>query len=314
MRQDAHQLVDVQHGLPGGDVQVRHHGEHVAVLLGDLACELGIGPMTRAHSDDVAEDSFAGKHEVAHEIEDLVTHELVIETQRLLGKQGFPSDDDGGLERATFDQALLKQWGDVLVVNKGARRGDFLFVDFGRDLSRVILGVTALGSDIGAGDAEFFVRHDVEDGAIPRFLVNRLAHHEDFPCFLLLLKARFFDQLDVREGTAVHDWRLVGIHLDDGIVDAHAGQGGDDVLDGVHIHAAFGDGGGALDFLHLLGEGRDEGLVLQVDAAEFEPEVIRGRLEREGHLLTGVQGGACQRGGFCHGVLAVGGGGHSRRC
>ena len=83
------------------------------------------------------------------------------------------------------------------------------------------------------------------------------------------------------------------------------------MLHRVHIHAAFGDGGGSLDLLHLLGQRWNEGLVLQVHAAEFEAKILGGRLKRERDLLAGMKRGAGHRDGFGEGVLTVGEG-HGR--
>ena len=62
----------------------------------------------------------------------------------------------------------------------------------------------------------------------------------------------FLMQLDEGPRRAVADRRLVGVHLDERVVDAHAGEGGDDVLDGVDLDRALGEGGGALDGLDLV--------------------------------------------------------------
>jgi hypothetical protein len=60
-------------------------------------------------------------------------------------------------------------------------------------------------------------------------------------------------------------------------------------------------------FCTFLDQGRDEGLVLQVDAAEFEAEVLRRGLQGERDLLAGVQRGARHGDGFGESVLTVGG-------
>ena len=128
--------------------------------------------------------------------------------------------------------------------------------------------------------------------------MNRLPHLEDTAGFVLLLQPGLFDEFHEGQRAAVGDGRLVGVHLDDGIVHAHAGERRDDVLDCVDVHAAFRQRGGALDLLHFFHGGGNERLVVEINAPELEA-VVRGRgLQGQGHLFTGVQGGALEGGGF----------------
>jgi hypothetical protein len=54
----------------------------------------------------------------------------------------------------------------------------------------------------------------------------------------------------------------------------------------VNIDATFGNRRRTLDLLHFFHQGRDEGLVFQINAAEFESKVLRSRLQRQCHLLS----------------------------
>ena len=122
----------------------------------------------------------------------------------------------------------------------------------------------------------------------------------DFPGFargVLGNDAGFFDEFDEGFRGAVADGGFVGVHLDDGIVDAESAEGGEDVLDGVNLDGAFGESGGAFDGLDFVDVGIDEGLVGDIDAAEFEAVVFRGGLEGEGDLASGVERGAFEGGG-----------------
>ena len=146
--------------------------------------------------------------------------------------------------------------------------------------------------------------------AVGGFLMDRLA---DFPHPArrgLGDEPDFLDHFHERPRRTIADRRFVGIHLDQRVVHAHAGEGGDDVFDGVDLHRALGQGGGALDGLHLVHIGIDERLVGQIDAAELETVAFRGGFERERDLLPGVERGALERGRTGEGVLD--GGGHGR--
>ena len=81
-----------------------------------------------------------------------------------------------------------------------------------------------------------------------------------------------------------------------------------DVLDRVHLDAAFGDGGGALDGFDVLDPGVNGRLVRQVDAFEFEAAAGGGGPQGEGDFLAGVQGGAREAGGAGEGLLGDGSG------
>lgn len=79
------------------------------------------------------------------------------------------------------------------------------------------------------------------------------------------------------------------------------------MLNGVYFDGALGQRGGALDSLDLVDISIDEGLVGNVDPAEFESVVYWGGFESEGDLLACVEGGSFKSGGFGQGVLRVGG-------
>lgn len=168
------------------------------------------------------------------------------------------------------------------------------------------MGEASIGADVGNGDAEGLTGDNGNEGAVAAFEMDGFADFPSFPGGVLSDDAGFLDEFDEWLGRAVSDGGLVGIHFDDGIVHTHAGQGGDDMLDGVYFDGAFCEGGGPFDSLHLFDIGVDEGLVGDVDAAEFEAMVFGGGFEGEGDFLSGVEGGAFKSGGFGQGVLRVG--------
>ncbi len=75
------------------------------------------------------------------------------------------------------------------------------------------------------------------------------------------------------------------------------------MLDRVHAHRAFADGGGALDRFQVFDFRVDRRLVLQIFAFEFDPVIDRRRLEAERDFFAGVQRDAAEAGGFSEGVL-----------
>ena len=117
------------------------------------------------------------------------------------------------------------------------------------------------GPDLRAGNAERVVGHDGHQRAALGLDVEGFAHLEHPARGILRRVAAAADQLDVGLRAAVADGRLVGVHFDQGVVDAHAHERAEDVLDGVDLHAAVAEGGGALDGLHVVDVGIDDRLV-----------------------------------------------------
>jgi hypothetical protein len=158
-------------------------------------------------------------------------------------------------------------------------------------------------ADLGAGDAEFLVRGHGHEGAGFRLDAEGLVDAVLRGLALLGDDAGALDQFDKRRGAAVADGRLVGVHLDDGVIDAEAGQRGEDMLDGLHLYVALGDGGGALDGFDVLDAGVDGRLVGEIAPAEFAARARRGGVQGEGDLLPGVESGAREGGAFGEGLL-----------
>lgn len=308
--EDAHDLVDVEDGFSEGDGdRARDHAEHASVFGLEAAGHFCVRAVAGFDGDDVAHDAAAEEHEVADDVEDFVADEFVREAERFLGHDAVVADDDGVFETAALDEAFFEEPFDVLVEDEGACGGDFLFVDGGGDLGGEVLRVAAVWADLGAGDAEFAVWDDGDETTAGGFDVDGFADFVDRAESVLFLDAGGFDALDVGGGGAVADGRLVGVHFDEGVVDAHACEGGDDMLDGMDLDGAFCESGGAFDHLDLFDAGGDEGLVLEVHATEFDSVAGRGGLHGEGDLGTGVEGGACEGGWFGQRLLVIHDGG-----
>lgn len=106
----------------------------------------------------------------------------------------------------------------------------------------------------------------------------------------------FFDQFHKGPGAAIKDGWLLGIHGDEGIVHAHAGEGREDMLDGVKLDCAFDQGGGTLDRFDVFDPGFHDGLVRQIGPLELISVIGRGRMDGERYLFAGMQGGAVKAG------------------
>ena len=104
--------------------------------------------------------------------------ELIVEAHGLLRHDFIAADDHRAFERATLDEAFFQERFDIFVINKGARRSDFLLVLFGSDFAGEILGEASVGSDIGDGNFEGLAGDNRDQRAIGGFLMDCFA---DFP-------------------------------------------------------------------------------------------------------------------------------------
>ena len=68
--------------------------------------------------------------------------------------------DVGLVMAADFDQACVEQGFDVFIIDKSACWSDFLLVELRGHLAGEILGKPTVGTDVGAGNAKLFIRHN----------------------------------------------------------------------------------------------------------------------------------------------------------
>ena len=179
VRQQAHDLVDVERALAAGELAGGDERGELGVLLGERAGEFRVGRVARLDGDDVPLDAAPEQGEVADDVEHLVAHELVGEAHRLLAQHAVAAHDDGVFQAAALDEALFHERLDVLVKRERPRRGDFLFVGLGRDFQRAVLREPPAGADLRAGDAERVVGHDGQERAALGLDVQRFAHLEN---------------------------------------------------------------------------------------------------------------------------------------
>ena len=303
---DFEDVLDVENSLGFGEFEGWDHGPHGGIVFAQGFGGFGVGSVAGFDCDDVAIKFAPGEHEVADEVEGFVAGELIVEAHGLFGHDLLATDDDGVFERAAFDEALVEEGLDVFVEGEGAGGGNFFFVELGGHDGGEVLYKAAVFSDVGDGDTELLIGDDGDEGAVAGFEVDGLADFPDFTRDGLLFETGFFNEFDVGARGAIADGGFVGVHFDEGIVDAEADEGGEDMLDGVDADGAFGESSGTFDGLDLGDTGVDEGLVREGDAAEFEAVAFGGGFESEGNFFSSVEGGTFEGGFGCQRVLHVG--------
>lgn len=152
--------------------------------------------MSWLHSDDVSHDAFSAEHEITNDVENLVAGKFLLVTEGLFAHHGIALDHDRVFEAAAFDKSFLEKWLNIFVENEGPGVGDFFFVGLRCHFGGVKLRHAPIGTYLGAGNAEAFVRDDGDERSAFRFQMNRLTHFENTEDGVLLFDARFFDAID----------------------------------------------------------------------------------------------------------------------
>jgi hypothetical protein len=129
------------------------------------------------------------------------------------------------------------------------------------------------------------LRRPLELLALALAHLDGLKHAQEFLGRLLQLDARALQQEDEGRGRAVEDGHLLGGDVDVQVVQAQAGAGRHQVLDGAHLGVAAGDGGGHARVGHRLRIDGDVDRLGQIDAAKHDAGVGRRGAQRQLHPL-----------------------------
>ena len=229
--------------------------------------ELGIGVVTGLDRDDVGVDGASDQGEVTDDIEHLVTHELLGIPEGFGGQDSVVADDDGIFEAAALDEAVFDEELDFLVEAEGPGMAEFLFPGSWGHLGGKMLGEPSTAIRAGARDAEAVVGKGGDD-SIAEGQLDGGGQLVGFALLGLGDDAGVANDLGELPGAAVRDGGLVGVEFDDGVVDAGAGEGGEDVFDGVDFDGALGESRGALGINDMLGLGLDFGAAVEVGSAK----------------------------------------------
>ena len=103
------------------------------------------------------------------------------------------------------------------------------------------------------------------------------------------LHARFLNQVDERRRAAVHDRHFRRVQLDDDVVDAHADERRQQVLDRLDRHFVRAPGRSRSWMPARLCTRRRHLEVAEIGAAETDAEIGRRGLQRERDLVAGVK-------------------------
>jgi hypothetical protein len=130
-----------------------------------------------------------------------------------------------------------------------------------------------------------------------------LQHADEFLRRVLVLHAGLLQQEDEGGRRAVHDRDFLGRHFDVQVVDAEAGAGRHQVFDGRHARVVLDQDRGHAGVAHDLGARREFDDRVEVDAAEHDAGIDRGRAQRQFDLAARVQPDAGRAHQFFDGSL-----------
>ena len=102
---------------------------------------------------------------------------------------------------------------------------------------------------------------------------------------LQLLHAGFLNEIDERRGAAVHDRHFRRVQLDQHVIDVHADERRQEMLDGLDRDLVSGQAGGELDAGEVMHR-RGHFEVAEVGPAEPDSETGGRGLERELNLVA----------------------------
>ncbi len=260
-------------------------------LRGNLLAERHVRRVAGEHRHDMPDQRNAQQGEVAEDVEHLVPDEFVRVAQGLGGEHGIVADDDRVLQAAPLDEAVLDQVLDLLVEAKRAGVREFAAPRLRRDFEAEVLGVTPPAVRARAGEFEPVMRED-RHLRFAGLELEGLRHGVTFARLALGHEARFVHHAAILARAAVGNGRFVGVELDDGVVHAAAGEGGQHVFDGLHFDRAVGERGRAVGFGHVFQPGRDFGLPFEIDPPEPDAAAGGRREELHVHPVPAVQADA----------------------
>ena len=240
---------------------------------------------------ELAEHGATEQVDVADRIQDLVDHELVGVAQPVLVEYPVVVEHDGVVHAAAERQVALAQRLDIAQKTERARAAHFL-----QEGRRRKVDARVLAELVEHRVIEIHLEVHLESVERPKFgpLVavfdtHRFPDADEFLRRILFLDAGGLQQEHERAGAAVHDRHFRGGQVDDDVVDAEACKCRHQVLDGRNLDAVPDQRRAQHRFADEQRIGRNVDRLVEIDAAEQDAGIFRGRPQRHVHLFAGVQ-------------------------
>ena len=97
------------------------------------------------------------------------------------------------------------------------------------------------------------------------------------------------DGLNEEFGTTVHDRSLFNVDVNQHIIDTHAAQGSQDMLNSVNLHTALAERRTARRINHIVDIGLNNRLGFYINSTKTDSGIYGSRIKGEGAALTCVK-------------------------
>ena len=120
--------------------------------------QFGIDRVTGSRRHDMRLQRHPEQHHVAPDIENLMPHEFILKSQRLLRENLVAFDDHRAIERTALDLTEFQQFFDIFVDRKRAGGGDLRDIGIRINRQRKMLGMNPTIVGRRAGNFQFVTR------------------------------------------------------------------------------------------------------------------------------------------------------------
>ena len=306
-------VVDVVDGRLAAVVLVARTLALLTDRAAQLLHELRIGEMPGTRCPDTALDAHAEQCEVAQQIEQLVTRQLVGKTQfeiieiaardadvllvedlfevgQLFVRNGIFHYDDRIVQIAALDEVHLEERFQFVQEDERPARSDLRgVVVVGKEGGVLVADDLRVVVDVHRGGELLVGIEDDRNALVGNRVDHLFGHLVVFAVGVLLDEARGDDLFGVFARRTVHDRGFGCVDVDQRVVDAERPERRHDVFYRGYLHAVGLDGRPARSVGHIIAQRRDERGSLHVDATENDAVVHTGGIDRHGHLDTRVQ-------------------------
>ena len=266
------QIIDRMSGLERRDAGIQPTSQaHVAdevqqFVPSALIVEMQFQIVQVSPADDL---EFGQSHRGGHPVQLLVGNRVL-------------DDDDRVVHIPALDQVVGEQVLDFVEENEGPADTDLVCIILSR-LPRGGLDTQNAGGEIHRNLIGRLVGRFDPDPGSGLFVMdlNGLAQSQILALRILLHKGITPEGFDIIAGAAVQDRDLDVVDVNDGIVDSHARQGGQDMLYRIHIPARAGETGAAGRRGNPIRTGGNPGVLTLIDPSETDAGI--GRCRMNGH-------------------------------
>ena len=280
----------------------------------DFSSKRSVGEVTRLHSSHLTLDGTADESKIAVDIQKFVTSGLIVEIELHVVKDATLFHDDFGFLEEGCD--VVKFFGRNITVDEHDGIGQVAALDevtaderlkfvqedkctagsnLAFEIVQVVQGGMLLVEHLGVVfhlhvNIEMVARLNGQLDAQNLVLIgDRLFDDEVVAWRVLLDDARLMDGFHKILAATVHNWSLFYVDVNQHIIDAHATQRSQDMLNCVYLYTTFSEGGATGCIDDIIDISLYNRLVFKINPTKTNSRIYRSRVEGEGAALTCVE-------------------------